>query len=129
MILSFTTVAPEAHLYIHPLVAFIQITDHKAVTTVQKNKIVHRVKTTFQILKTFLRGFDLLIISEIPSLWFTYISIRVKHSAFLDSVDSGILLTVQIVTILILEICSTCSWKLSLIQRKQFSLTLKNDFF
>lgn len=58
----------EAHQYIHPLVVFIQITDHKAVTTVQKNKIVHRVKTTFQILKTFLRGFDLLIISEIPSL-------------------------------------------------------------
>lgn len=68
MIISFTTVAPEAHLYIHPLVAFIQITDHKAVTTVQKNKIVHRVKTTFHILKSFLRGFDLLIISEIPSL-------------------------------------------------------------
>lgn len=129
MIISFTTVTPEAHLYIHPLVVFIQITDHKAVTTVQKNKIVHRVKTTFQILKTFLRGFDLLIISEIPSLWFTYIPICVKHSAFLDSVDSGILLTVQIVTILILEICSTCSWKLSLIQRKQFSLTLKNVFF
>lgn len=59
MIISFTTVAPEAHLYIHPLVVFIQITDHKAVTTVQKNKIVHRVKTTFQILKAFLRGFDL----------------------------------------------------------------------
>lgn len=69
MIISFTTVTPEAHLYIHPfIVVFIQITDHKAVTTVQKNKIVHRVKTTFQILKTFLRGFDLLIISEIPSL-------------------------------------------------------------
>lgn len=68
MILSFTTVILETHLYIHPLVVFIQITDHKAVTTVQKNKIVHRVKTTFQILKTFLRGFDLLIISEIPSL-------------------------------------------------------------
>lgn len=34
MIISFTTVTPEAHQYIHPLVAFIQITDHKAVTTV-----------------------------------------------------------------------------------------------